>query len=168
MTQSTMTNSSDSTSTYDPYSSMDTTDSTQFSDTASDPQYKLVIDEAVVEKVSSKAAQKIDGIIDMKGNLLSRVQEGLGGDDKTKGVDADVVDEKNAKIDLDIILEYGKSAVDVFDQVKDAVSQDIKDMTGLNVIEMTVNVVDVMTPEEFADKNNSGSNSDDGRNGGSN
>ena len=172
MTQSTMTNPSTSTA-YDPYETIDTSslESLSFDDDASskssEPQYKLTIDENVVEKISSKSAQKIDGIIDMKGNLLSRVQEGLGGDDKTKGVDADVVDEQNAKVDLDIILEYGKSAVDVFDQIKDVVGKDIKDMTGLNVIEMTVNVVDVMTPDEYADKNGS-NNNDDGQSGSSN
>ncbi|MEI3229784.1 MAG: Asp23/Gls24 family envelope stress response protein [Gordonibacter pamelaeae] len=124
------------------------------------------MDENVVEKISSKAAQKINGIIDMKGNLLSRVQEGLGGNDKTKGVDADVVDDKNTKLDLDIVLEYGKSATDVFDQIKKVVGQDIKDMTGLNVIEMTVNVVDVMTQDEYDQKN--GNNTDDGQSGSSN
>ena len=110
--------------------------------------YKLVIDENVVEKISSMAAQKIDGIIDMKGNVLSRIQEGLGGADKTKGVDADIVDDTNAKINLDVIMEYGKSAPEIFDDIK-------------KVVEMTVNVVDVMTPEEYAQKN--GSNSDDGQ-----
>ena len=98
--------------------------------------------------------------------LLSRVQEGLGGNDKTKGVDADVVDDKNTKLDLDIVLEYGKSATDVFDQIKKVVGQDIKDMTGLNVIEMTVNVVDVMTQDEYDQKN--GNNTDDGQSGYSN
>ena len=166
MTQSTMTNPSTSTA-YDPYETIDTSslESLSFDDDASskssEPQYKLTIDENVVEKISSLAAQKVDGIIDMKGNVLSMIQEGLGGNDRKKGVDADVVDENNAKVDLSIILEYGKSATDVFDQLKDVIAKDIKDMTGLNVVEMTVNVVDVMTPEEYAQKN--GSNSDDGQ-----
>lgn len=171
MTQSTMTPTSTSTtSTYDPYSSMDTEDKSydlsELDDTPAEPVYKLVINENVVEKISSLAAQKIDGIIDMKGNVLSRIQEGLGGADKTKGVDADIVDDSNAKIDLDVIVEYGKSAPDVFDEIKKVVGEDLKNMTGLNVVEMTVNVVDVMTPEEYAQKN--GNNSDDGQNGGTN
>ncbi len=164
MTQSTMTKPE--TNTYNPYASMDTTDNktTDYSsaDTVpAEPVYKLNINESVIEKISSKAAQKIDGIIDMRGNLLSRVQEGLGGSDKTKGVDADVVDDKNAKVELDIILEYGKSASDVFDQIKEVVGKDLKDMTGLNVVEMTVNVVDVMTQDEYDSKN--GNNTDDGQ-----
>lgn len=165
MTQSTMTKPE--TSTYNPYSTMDSADSSSSQDRVSadnvpaEPVYKLVIDENVVEKITSKAAQKIDGIIDMKGNLLSTIQEGLGGNDKTKGVDADVVDDHNAKVDLNVILEYGKSATDVFDQIKDVVGGDLKGMTGLTLVEMTVNVVDVMTPEEFNQKN--GSNNDDGQ-----
>ena len=173
MTQSTL-NPTSTKSTYDPYSSVDeknkdksdSFDLRDLEDVSAEPVYKLVINENVVEKISSKAAQKIDGIIDMKGNLLSRVQEGLGGNDKTKGVDADVVDDKNTKLDLDIVLEYGKSATDVFDQIKKVVGQDIKDMTGLNVIEMTVNVVDVMTQDEYDQKN--GNNTDDGQSGYSN
>ena len=163
MTQSTMTKPATS-STYNPYSDMDAdkkkSDAATADSVSAEPVYKLVIDENVVEKISSMAAQKIDGIIDMKGNVLSRIQEGLGGADKTKGVDADIVDDTNAKINLDVIMEYGKSAPEIFDDIKKVVGGDLKDMTGLNVVEMTVNVVDVMTPEEYAQKN--GSNSDDG------
>ena len=166
MSQATMTKpSSSAKSTYDPYASMEGQDASassyQADSVPAEPQYKLVIDENVVEKISSMAAQKIDGIIDMKGKVLSRIQEGLGGADKTKGVDADIVDDTNAKINLDVIMEYGKSAPEIFDDIKKVVGGDLKDMTGLNVVEMTVNVVDVMTPEEYAQKN--GSNSDDGQ-----
>lgn len=116
---------------------------------AADPRYKLLIDEGVVEKISSLAAQKIDGVIDMKGSVFSMIQEGLGGNDRKKGVNADVMDENNAKVDLSVILEYGKSATDVFEQLKDVIDKDVNEMTGLNVVEMTVNVVDVMDEEEF-------------------
>ncbi|WP_139651005.1 Asp23/Gls24 family envelope stress response protein [Raoultibacter phocaeensis] len=119
----------------------------------SEPEYKLVIDEVVVEKIASYATQKIDGIVEMKGNLLSTIQEGLGGNDRTKGVNADVEDDdKRASVDLSIILEYGKSAVEVFDRIKKVVGKSIKEMTGLDVDEMTVHVVDVMTREEYKEK----------------
>ena len=140
MTQSTMTKPATS-STYNPYSDMDAdkkkSDAATADSVSAEPVYKLVIDENVVEKISSMAAQKIDG------------------------VDADIVDDTNAKINLDVIMEYGKSAPEIFDDIKKVVGGDLKDMTGLNVVEMTVNVVDVMTPEEYAQKN--GSNSDDGQ-----
>lgn len=128
-----------------------------------EPVYRLIIDEGVVEKVASKAAQKIGGVIDMKGNLLARVQEGLGGNAHTKGVDADVIDDIGAKVDLNVILEYGKSAPDVFEEIKDVVTEDLESMTGLSVVEMNVNVVDVMTSDEYAQK--TGANNDGGQEG---
>ncbi|MEG2477351.1 Asp23/Gls24 family envelope stress response protein [Gordonibacter sp.] len=128
---------------------------------APEPRYQLIIDETVVEKISAKATQHIDGIIDMKGNLLARVQEGLGGDAQTKGVAADVIDDHYVRIDLDIILEYGKSATEVFDKIKETVGKDIDKMTGLNVAEMTVNVVDVMSKDEYASR--SGNMADNGQ-----
>ena len=128
MTQSTMTKPATS-STYNPYSDMDAdkkkSDAATADSVSAEPVYKLVIDENVVEKISSMAAQKIDGIIDMKGNVLSRIQEGLGGADKTKGVDADIVDDTNAKINLDVIMEYGKSAPEIFDDIKKVVGGDL-------------------------------------------
>ena len=131
MTQSTMTKPATS-STYNPYSDMDAdkkkSDAATADSVSAEPVYKLVIDENVVEKISSMA---------------------------------DIVDDTNAKINLDVIMEYGKSAPEIFDDIKKVVGGDLKDMTGLNVVEMTVNVVDVMTPEEYAQKN--GSNSDDGQ-----
>lgn len=132
---------------------------------ATDSRYKLLIDEGVVEKISSLAAQKIDGIIDMKGSVFSMIQEGLGGNDRKKGVNADVMDENNAKVDLSVILEYGKSATDVFEQLKDVIAKDVNEMTGLNVVEMTVNVVDVMDEEEFNQKRGitSSNSSDDNK-----
>ena len=110
-----------------------------------EPEYKLVIDEVVVEKIAAYATQKIDGIVEMKGNLLSTIQEGLGGEDRTKGVNADIEDDQRASVELSVILEYGKSAVEVFDRIKKVVGKSIKEMTGLAFEEMNVHVVDVMT-----------------------
>ena len=116
---------------------------------APEPHYLLTIDEGVVEKVASLAAQKVDGIIDMTGGVLSMIQEGLGGSDRRKGVTADVLDEESVRVELSVILEYGKSALDAFDELKRTVTDDVKKMTGLNVADMTVNIVDVMDRDEF-------------------
>ena len=72
MTQSTMTNPSTSTA-YDPYETIDTSslESLSFDDDASskssEPQYKLTIDENVVEKISSLAAQKVEDVYKRQG-----------------------------------------------------------------------------------------------------
>ncbi len=124
-----------------------------------DSKYTLTIDEGVVEKISSLAAQKIDGIVDMKGSVFSMIQEGFGSSDDKKGADADI-DEGGVNVELSIILEYGKSALEVFDAVKESVTEQVKDMTGLDVTELTVNVVDVVDKAEY-DKAHGGSDEDD-------
>ncbi len=122
-------------------------------------KYTLTIDEGVVEKISSLAAQKIDGIVDMKGSVFSMIQEGFGGNDERKGVDADI-DDGGVSVELSIILEYGKSALKVFDAVKESVTDQVKEMTGLDVTELTVNVVDVVDKAEY-DKAHGDSEEDD-------
>lgn len=117
--------------------------------TLPEPVYKLTIVDSVVEKIAARAVARIDGIVAMKGNLFSTIQEGLGGSVHTKGVTADLLDDSSAHIELDVILEYGKSAVEIFSQVRDIVVGDLQTMTGLTVTELDVNVVDVMTKEEY-------------------
>lgn len=111
----------------------------------------LVIDESVVEKIAFLAASKISGIVDMKGSVFSMIQEGLGGNDRTKGTDADI-DDGDTTVELSVILKYGTSAVDVFNEIRKIVSQDIREMTGLEVSSLTVNIVDVMDDEEISER----------------
>lgn len=117
-----------------------------------EPRYKLSISDGVVEKISSLAARKVAGIVDMKGNVFSLIQETFGGDAKSKGVNADVTDNGETHIELSIILEYGQSAVEVFEGLKKIVGEDIAHMTGLHIASLTVNVVDVMSEREIAEK----------------
>lgn len=122
---------------------------TETAPSAPEPVYKLTIVDSVVEKIAARAVARIDGIVAMKGNLFSTIQEGLGGSVHTKGVTADLLDDSTAHIELDVILEYGKSAVEIFSQVRDMVVGDLQTMTGLTVTELDVNVVDVMTYDEY-------------------
>ena len=117
-----------------------------------EPKYMLSISENVVEKISSLAARKVGGIVDMKGNVFSMIQETFGANVKSKGVNADVADNGEAQVELSIILEYGKSAVEVFEGLKRVISEDVSHMTGLNISQLTVNVVDVMNDQEIAEK----------------
>lgn len=111
----------------------------------------LSFDDNVIEKIVAIACKEVDGIIDMKGGILSAIQEGFGGVDLTKGVDVEVRDTM-AEIDLSIIMEYGKSAPQIFVDLKAAISKILRAMTGLRVSALNVRVVDVMTKEEFAER----------------
>lgn len=125
---------------------------------------KLTFDNSVIEKIASIASSEVEGVLDLQGGVFTGFQERFGSGDLTKGVDANV-GEKEAALDIEIIVEYGKSAPKIFDKIKQIVSQQVNLMTGLDVVEVNVNVKDVMTRKEYEQKNRS-NNEDKNTNGG--
>lgn len=109
----------------------------------------LVIDSDVVEKIVAIACRSVDGILQMKGNLISSIQEGFGGTDITKGVQVEMVGDAACTVSVSIIMEYGKSARKIFEELHDRVTEKIAGMTGLAVNAVNVRVVNVMTREEL-------------------
>ena len=112
-------------------------------------QDTLIIDDGVIEKIAAVVARSIEGILDMKGSLMSGFASSFGGSAKTsKGITASV-DGAAASIEIKAILEYGASAPLIFDKIKSEVRREVKEMTGLDVRDINFRVVDVMTKEEF-------------------
>ena len=111
----------------------------------------------VIEKIAALAAREIEGVLDLKGGLLSGMQESFGGYNVTKGVDAEV-GESEVIINMKMILEFGKSAPRIFDELRQYVGMQLKEMTGLNLAELNVEVVDVMTQRDFQQKKNEQNN----------
>lgn len=116
---------------------------------------KLIIEDKVVAKIARIAINNVDGILDMKGNFADSIGSFFGSNDrKTAGVNVEV-GEKEAKINLDVIIEYGKNARQIFNDIQRIVSQNIKEMTGLDVVTVNVDVVDVLTRKEYEEKQQS-------------
>lgn len=109
----------------------------------------LSIDNTVVEKIVAITCRSIDGILQMKGNLISSIQEGFGGTDLTKGVSVEMVGEDSCIVNVSIIMEYGKSAPKIFQELHDKISEKITGMTGLKVSSVNVRITNVMTREEM-------------------
>ncbi len=116
---------------------------------------KLIIQDKVVAKIARIAVNNIDGILEMKGNIADSIGSFFGSNDrKTAGVNVEV-GEREAKINLDVIIEYGKNARQIFNDIQRIVSANVKEMTGLDVVTVNVDVVDVLTRQEYAEKQQS-------------
>ncbi len=56
---------------------------------------------------------------------------------------------ENRQPDLDIIMEYGHNAHDIYKQLKEVITKQVRETTSLTLIELNVEVVDIQTQKEF-------------------
>ena len=104
------------------------------------------IADEVVSIIAGLAATEVDGIAGMSGGLVGGIAEMLGKKNFAKGVKVEV-GEKEAAIDLYIIVKYGVRIPDVALSVQENVKQAIETMTGLSVVEVNIHVQGVCFPE---------------------
>lgn len=100
------------------------------------------ISEEVVSIIAGLAATEIKGVAGMSGGIVGGIAEMLGRKNLSKGVKV-AVGEKEAAVDLFIIVEYGVKIPDVAWQIQENVKKAIETMTGLNVVEVNIHIQDV-------------------------
>ncbi|WP_297966777.1 Asp23/Gls24 family envelope stress response protein [uncultured Anaerovibrio sp.] len=105
------------------------------------------IGDEVVSMMAGIAALEIPGIAGMSGGLVGGIAELLGRKNLSKGVKVEV-GEKEARVDLYIIVKYGERIPDVAIAVQENVKKQIETMTGLSVVEVNVHVQGVDFGEE--------------------
>lgn len=117
---------------------------------------RTTIADAVVTKVAGVAAREVRGVYELGGGIartLGSVTQRVGvGDERTQGVSVEV-GEREAAVDLTVVVEYGESIPRVSQAVRDNVIKRIEGITGLSVTEVNVAVNDLYfpgdeTPEE--------------------
>ncbi|MSD83809.1 Asp23/Gls24 family envelope stress response protein [Lactobacillus curvatus] len=117
---------------------------------------ELNFSDGVIEKIAGQTVHDIDGVLELSGGMMSQLADRFRDEeDPTKGVDADI-DDQEVTIELDAILEYGKSAPDIFEQTTDQIAKSVHKMTGLNVKKIKMNVADLLTKKEWAAKQETG------------
>ena len=100
----------------------------------------IKISNDVVAVIAGVAVSEIPGVANMAGGFAGGITEVLSGKKNlAKGIKVDV-GEKETKIDVNIIVEYGTRIPDVAYEIQTKVKKAVETMTGLKVIEVNVHV----------------------------
>lgn len=110
----------------------------------------IKIAEEVVAKIAGIAAAEVKGVFGMNGGLVEGFSEIFGKKSFSKGVKVQVT-EKDATIDLYIIVEYGCRIPDIAWEIQNRVKTSVENMTGLKVLEVNIHVQGVNLPKEVKD-----------------
>ena len=102
----------------------------------------------VVAVIAGVAVSEVQGVASMQSGFAGGISEVLSGKkNRTKGIKVEI-EENTAKIDVNIIVEYGTRIPDVAFEIQNRVKKAVESMTGLNVEEVNVHVQGVNLPDE--------------------
>ena len=116
----------------------------------------IQISEDVVAVIAGVAVSEVSGVAGMAGGFAGGITEVFSGKKNlAKGIKVDVT-EKETKIDVNIIVEYGSRIPDVAFEIQKRVKTAVESMTGLKVTEVNVHVqgvdTDVVKDDEKEDQ----------------
>ena len=104
------------------------------------------IADVVVSKVAGIATREVGGVHELGGGAaraVGAVTQAVGiGDDRSQGVNVEV-GEREAAVDLTVVIDYGESVPRVAQSIRENVVRRIEGITGLSVTEVNVSVNDL-------------------------
>ncbi len=101
----------------------------------------IEISDDVVAVISGMAASEVSGVAEMAGGFAGGITEVLSGKKNlAKGIKVEILDNKETRIDVNIIVEYGARIPDVAFEIQKRVKKSVENMTGLSVLEVNVHV----------------------------
>jgi uncharacterized alkaline shock family protein YloU len=118
-------------------------------------QGRTAIADVVVQKMAGIAASDVSGVYKLGGGparALGAVRERIpgAGRSSSQGVSVEV-GERQAAVDLNLVVEYGVSVPDLAQAIRRNVISSIERMTGLEVTEVNIDVDDVHLPDDGDD-----------------
>lgn len=109
------------------------------------------IADAVVTKIASLAAREVRGVHDLGGGAARAIggmtrSVGITGlDERMQGVAVEV-GEREAAVDLTVVVEYGESIPRIATALRENITRRIEGTTGLKVTEVNIAVNDLYFP----------------------
>ncbi|MFF3036870.1 Asp23/Gls24 family envelope stress response protein [Arthrobacter citreus] len=131
------------------------------------PRGDTTIEESVVQKLAGIATREVPGVYAM-GNAARRafsaVTERIPGSQTNYGNGVSVEKgERQAAVDVSVIVDYGYSIVEVSQAIRTNVIRSVENATGLEVLEVNVNVTDVHLPDEDSEDDGQSQKKQSGR-----
>lgn len=120
--------------------------------TAPETRGRTTIADSVVEKIAGMATREVPGIHSLGSGMartLGAVSDKVAGgrSSVSRGVKVEV-GERQAAVDLEVVVEYGVAIVDIAADVRTSVITAVERMTGLEVVEVNIAVDDVHLPDD--------------------
>lgn len=107
----------------------------------------------VIAVIAGVAVAEVPGVAEMSGGFAGGISEVLSGKKNlSKGIKVES-GEKETRIDVNIIVEYGTRIPDVAFEIQNKVKVAVENMTGLKVVEVNVHVQGVSTQNMEANNN---------------
>ena len=112
----------------------------------------IQISSDVVAVIAGVAVSEVQGVSGMSGGFAGGITEVLSGKKNlAKGIKVEI-NEDTARIDVNIIVEYGSRIPDVAFEIQNRVKKSVENMTGLKVEEVNVHVQGVNTDAVMNEK----------------
>lgn len=109
---------------------------------------ELTYENKVIQKIIGFSLENISGLLAVDGGFFSNLTDKIiNTDNVISGVNVEVGKEQVA-VDLNIIVEYKKNVPELYQEIKKVITNDISNITDLEVVEVNVNVVDIKTKEQ--------------------
>jgi len=112
------------------------------------------IADEVVAIIAGLAAAEVSGVAGMSGGIVGGIAEFVGKKNPSKGVKVEV-GEREAAVDLFVIVEFGVRIPEVAREIQRNVKKSIEAMTGLSVVEINVHIQGVALPQEAKEEDHS-------------
>ena len=116
---------------------------------------RTIVHNQVVAKIAGLAVQEVEGVHRLvpygAGQAVSSFARSVTGTSMHEiGVNVEV-GQREAAVDVRIISDYGASIPAISEAIRRNVSERIETMTGLRIVEVNVDVVDLYFPEQEED-----------------
>jgi uncharacterized alkaline shock family protein YloU len=105
----------------------------------SDNENNVKIADEVVGVIAGIAATEVEGVAGMSGSVVGGIGEMFGKRSLNKGVRVEV-GERQAAVDLFVVIEYGVRIPEVAQKIQENVKRAVESMTGLEVVEVNIHI----------------------------